>query len=57
MEGALHTSCTIEMANLFKRYDVAIIDEIQVSYPSSAHCLCLSKGPCVLLQNHPFNSL
>ena len=30
MEGALHTSCTIEMVNLAKRYDVAVIDEIQV---------------------------
>ena len=30
MEGALHTSCTIEMVNLQKRYDVAVIDEIQV---------------------------
>lgn len=31
MEGALHTSCTIEMVNLSKRYDVAVIDEIQVT--------------------------
>ena len=31
MEGASHTSCTIEMANLGRRYDVAVIDEIQVS--------------------------
>lgn len=26
----MHTSCTIEMVNLSKRYDVAVIDEIQV---------------------------
>ena len=28
--GAEHTSCTIEMANLARRVDVAVIDEIQV---------------------------
>lgn len=28
--GAMHTSCTIEMANLGRRVDVAVIDEIQV---------------------------
>lgn len=28
---AQHTACTIEMTNLKKRVDVAVIDEIQVS--------------------------
>ena len=28
--GAEHYACTIEMSNLNKRYDVAVIDEIQV---------------------------
>ena len=28
--GAVHTACTIEMANLGARVDVAVIDEIQV---------------------------
>ena len=31
---AQHTACTIEMTNLLKRVDVAVIDEIQVGlYP------------------------
>lgn len=29
-EGAMHTSCTIEKADLKKEYDIAIIDEIQM---------------------------
>ncbi|GAX82746.1 hypothetical protein CEUSTIGMA_g10172.t1 [Chlamydomonas eustigma] len=28
--GATHVSCTVEMANFNKRYDVAVIDEIQM---------------------------
>lgn len=32
----MHTSCTIEMANLSRRVDVAVIDEIQASTPSPA---------------------
>lgn len=28
--GAGHTACTIEMANMHQRVDVAVIDEIQV---------------------------
>lgn len=28
--GATHVSCTVEMANLNRRWDVAVIDEIQV---------------------------
>ena len=30
LPSAQHTACTIEMTNLSKRVDVAIIDEIQV---------------------------
>lgn len=30
MPGAMHTACTIEMANMARRVDVAVIDEIQV---------------------------
>ena len=35
MPSAQHTACTIEMTNLVKRVDVAVIDEIQVG--SAAH--------------------
>lgn len=30
VEGAQHTSCTLEMVNVNEPYDVAVIDEIQV---------------------------
>ena len=30
MEGAQHLACTIEMVNMGKRCDVAVIDEIQM---------------------------
>ena len=30
IEGAAHTSCTVEKANIQKSYDVAVIDEIQM---------------------------
>lgn len=51
---AEHTACTIEMANLQKRVDIAVIDEIQVcsvvglcgcDCPSSVHPLLL----CILM--------
>ena len=44
VEGALHTSCTIEMVNLSKRYDVAVIDEIQVRPRAAVHPLLLAGG-------------
>ena len=34
---AQHTACTIEMTNLLKRVDVAVIDEIQVSLAALKH--------------------
>ena len=40
--AAQHTACTIEMTNLLKRVDVAVIDEIQVGSAAPAffyaHC-------------------
>lgn len=38
---AQHTACTIEMTNLQKRVDVAVIDEIQVSSGFFACYSCL----------------
>ena len=32
--GAGHTSCTVEMADLTQRYEVAVLDEIQVLAPA-----------------------
>jgi len=46
--GAEHYSCTIEMSNLKKRYDVAVIDEIQVR--SRLRCPCLFIIICCVLQ-------
>ena len=37
MPSAQHTACTIEMTNLTKRVDVAVIDEIQVSTAAHKH--------------------
>ena len=31
--GACHTACTVEMTNLKRRWDVAVIDEVQVLRP------------------------
>lgn len=30
MPGAAHTACTVEMVNMQRRVDVAVIDEIQM---------------------------
>lgn len=30
VDGAMHTSCTVEKANIQKSYDIAVIDEIQM---------------------------
>ena len=30
VQGALHTSCTVEMVNMQRRVDVAVLDEIQM---------------------------
>ena len=30
MPGAEHTACTVEMVNMSRRVDVAVIDEIQM---------------------------
>lgn len=29
-EGARHTSCTVEMVNVNREYDVAVVDECQL---------------------------
>ena len=31
--GATHASCTIEMTNMLRRVDVAVVDEVQVRSP------------------------
>lgn len=52
MPSAQHTACTIEMTNLVKRVDVAVIDEIQVSTAAHKHQLQPSScftDLCVLL--------
>ena len=51
---AQHTACTIEMTNLLKRVDVAVIDEIQVGpsrtqtffYADWFGCLTMNPGRC-----------
>ena len=40
--GATHFSCTVEMANIKKRYDVAVIDEIQAGYVKEIRVVDLS---------------
>ena len=42
--GSSHSSCTVEMANLNKPVDVAVIDEIQVRchVPAALQTACCS---------------
>ncbi len=46
MPSAQHTACTIEMTNLLKRVDVAVIDEIQVRLAAPKHLTTLSPADC-----------
>ena len=49
MPGAMHTSCTVEMVDLQQRYDVAVLDEIQVLLPAgpcSMPCMAVSRVKC-----------
>lgn len=50
---ASHASCTVEMANLNKRYDVAVIDEIQVGMRESVGERCLHGANSILRAWHP----
>ena len=54
--GATHTSCTIEMTNMFRRVDVAVVDEVQVrnpGHPSLALAACLQRLRPTCLQAPP----
>ncbi len=39
--GAAHTACTVEMVNMQRRVDVAVIDEIQMIGDESRWARCL----------------
>lgn len=43
MPGAEHTACTVEMVNMQRRVDVAVIDEIQM-IGDETRCACRGWG-------------
>ena len=55
MPGATHTSCTIEMTNMFRRVDVAVVDEVQVQNPDPP-APCMGCRPAVAAHKVPSGS-
>lgn len=45
VEGAQHTSCTVEMVDVNKSYDVAVVDECQLI---GDRCACTNARVCPL---------